>query len=74
MKRSDLAKLASNIYRGVGDAIAGKRVIAQARNIGNVIVVPGTSRHRIKQTILRKNVLCVIDREFHIRDTKMRLK
>jgi len=74
MKRKDLKKLANNIYRSTGNALAGERIIAQARSIGDVCVVPGTSRHRMQQTVLKTNALCVIDREFRIRNTEMRLK
>jgi hypothetical protein len=69
-----LKNLASSISRSVGDAVAGERVIAQARIIGKPIVLPGTSKHRIQQVTLKNNVLCVIDREFRKRQTKMRLK
>ncbi|MCK4344309.1 MAG: hypothetical protein KAX05_03415 [Bacteroidales bacterium] len=74
MKRKDLRKLANNIYRSTGDALAGERIIAQARSIGDVCIVSGTSSHRVQQTVLKKNALCVIDKEFRLSDTEMRLK
>ena len=74
MGAKDLEKLATNIYRSAGDAISGERIIAQARTFGRSIIVPGTSKHRIQQATLRKNVFCVIDKAFRIREDKMRVK
>ena len=64
MKRDELERLAVRKYRDPGDALAGERVIAQARKIRTVKSVPGTSAHRMQETILSTNVLCVLDREF----------
>lgn len=74
MARQGLRSLVSNTYRERGDALAGERIIAQARNIGRILVVPRTSTHRIQQTVLKSNVLCVIDRPFRIKQTTLQLK
>lgn len=74
MGRQELKKLAVNIHRNRGDALAGEQIIAQARRIGRPIVVPGTSAHRIQQAVLRINVLCVIDRPFRLTEEAMRLR
>lgn len=73
MRRQGLRQLVSRIYREPGDALQGERVIAQARDISRSHVVPGTSRHRIQEAILRGNVLCVIDREFRVKEKQMRM-
>lgn len=72
MRQRKIKKLASNIRRSEGDAIAGERVITQARSIGKIIIVYGSSKHRAKQMTLRGNVFCVIDRAFRTREIKMR--
>ncbi len=74
MGRRELKNLAISVYRGQGDAIAGEQVIAQARSIGRPIVVPGTSTHRMREVVLRVNVLCVIDRSFRLVEPAMKLK
>ena len=74
MARQKLRNLVSNAHRNRGDAIEGERVIAQARQIGKPLIVPGTSKHRIQEVVLRSNVLCVIDKSFQLKDGAMRLK
>ncbi len=74
MQRKDLKCLAINISRKYGDAIAGEKIIAQAREIDSAKVFHGTSTHQIQEIALRKNVLCVIDRPFRIRETPMKLR
>jgi len=74
MEREKLKKLAKNVKRDHGDAIAAEKVIAQARDIGKVLVVHGSSAHRIQEISLRENVLCVIDKPFHLAEGGMRLK
>lgn len=74
MGKRELKDLAVNIYRDQGDAIAGQRVIAQARTIEKPILVPGTSRHRKQEVVLKVNVLCVIDRPFRLVEHPMKLK
>ena len=74
MIRKKLNDMACNIRRSPGDAIAGEKVIAHARFIGNIRTVSGTSSHNMQETILKKNVLCVIDKEFRTVDREMRLK
>lgn len=64
MKRNNLKDLAEAIHQQSGDALAGERVIAQARDIGKARTVPGTSTHKMQEIVLKKNVLCVIDRSF----------
>jgi hypothetical protein len=74
MSRRELADLALRTFRDEGDALAGEQVIAQARQIGKPLVVPGTSTHRIQQVVLKSNVLCVIDRPFRLIERPIRLK
>ena len=74
MSRRELKDLAKTIHRKQGDALEGERVIAQARDIGKPLVVPGTSSHRIRQVVLKINALCVIDRPFVFKDGPMTLK
>ena len=74
MKRGKLKKLVRKSYREHGDALEADKVIAQARNIGRIIVTPGSSTHRIQEVSLRENVLCVIDKPFHLTEGAMRLK
>lgn len=74
MERERLRKLAKRVIRDHGDALAAEKVIAQARDIGRVIVVHGTSTHKIQEVSLRENVLCVIDKPFHLVGDGMRLK
>ncbi len=74
MKRVELKDLADNIYRNQGDALQAERVIAQAREIGKPIVSPGTSSHRIREVVLKVNVICVIDRPFRLIDSVMKVR
>ena len=74
MGRRDLRKLATSIHRSPGDALAGDRVIAEARKIGPTMVVAGTSSHRIQEVVLKRNVLCVLDRPFKLIEDAMKLK
>lgn len=74
MNRNELKQIASNIHSSKGDAIQGERIIAQAREIGRIRVVPGTSTHQMQQAVLKCNALCVIDREFRVKDKKLKLK
>lgn len=74
MSRKELKDIAKATYKNVGDAIAGEQIIAQARNIGNKRVVPGTHTHQVQEIVLRSNVLCVIDQAFRLKGDGMRLK
>jgi hypothetical protein len=74
MERTKLNSLAKTVHRLDGDALEGERVIAQARKIGKTLVVPGTSTHKMQETTLRSNVLCVIDRPFRLREEPFRLR
>jgi hypothetical protein len=74
MGRRELKDLATNVYKAHGDAIAGEQVIAQARTIGRAMLVPGTSAHRMREVVLKVNVLCVIDRPFRLVQPQMVLK
>jgi hypothetical protein len=67
MARKELKDLCGTVHRAAGDAIAGDSVIAQCRNTGKTRVTAGTSTHKIQETILRSNVLCVIDKAFRLR-------
>lgn len=64
--RHDLNSRCAAIHRERGHALAGEMVIAQARQIGRPIVLPGTSTHKIQEVVLRSNVLCLLDRPFKI--------
>lgn len=72
--RDALRKKTTKVYHLAGEAIAGDRIIAEAREIGESRVVPGTSAHRIQEIVLKRNALCVIDRPFEAVDKEMRLK
>ena len=74
MSRRELKDIAKTIHRAEGDALAGEQVIVQAREIGKPLVIPGTSSHRLRQTVLRVNVLCVIDRPFLFKEKPMSIK
>jgi hypothetical protein len=74
MSREDLKGLVVNIYRNHGDALAGERIIAQARDVGKAYVVPGTSTHKMQELILKRNALCVIDRPFQLVGRAMQIK
>jgi hypothetical protein len=72
MARKELQDLCRVTHREEGTAIAGDVVIAQCRNTGKTHVKSGTSTHKIQETILRSNVLCVIDRAFRLRGEPFR--
>jgi hypothetical protein len=74
MNRRDLKSFAACIHRGAGDALAGEQIIAQARDIGKVRVVPGTSTHNMQEVVLKSNALCVIDPPFKLKEGAMKLK
>ncbi len=74
MKRKKLKEQAKRIYRDHGDALEAQKVIAQARDISRIVVSPGTSSHKIQEFSLKENVLCVIDKPFHLTEGAMRLK
>ena len=72
--RKTLADLATTVHRERGEALAGERIIAQARIIGPMLVVPGTSTHKMQQVALKKNAFCVLDRPFRLLGQPMRLR
>lgn len=74
MSRNELRQIVCQVYNSQGDAIEGERIIAQARVIGNKKTIPGTSTHRMQQTILKFNALCVIDKAFRIKNKQLKLK
>jgi hypothetical protein len=74
MARQDLKNLAASVYRNHGDALEGERIIGVAREIGPSRVVQGTSTHKIQEVVMRRNVLCVIDRPFRLVQTPMRAR
>lgn len=74
MSRKELKDIVVARHTEAGHAVAGELIIAQARDIGKIRVVPGTHTHKIQETILRSNVLCVIDRPFKLKDGGMKLK
>lgn len=74
MSRNKLRQIVSQVYKSRGDAIEGERIIAQSRDIGKKRIIPGTSTHQMQQTILKSNALCVIDKEFRIKDKHLKSK
>lgn len=74
MNRDSLRKVAKNIHYSSGTAIYGERIIAQARKVGKIILLSGSSKHRIQQTTLKKDAFCMIDKEFIVKDRQLRLK
>jgi hypothetical protein len=74
MSRKELKGLVGNTYRNHGDALVGERVVAQARDVTKPYPVPGTSTHKIQELILKRNVLCVIDRPFQLVGGAMQIK
>jgi hypothetical protein len=47
----------------VGDSIHGHRIIAEARKIGDPIVIFKSGRHKAMRIVLTENALAVIDRK-----------
>ncbi len=47
----------------VGDSIHGHRIIAEARKVGDPIVIFKSSRHKAMRIVLTENALAVIDRK-----------
>ena len=74
MGRRELKSLVASEHRNQGDALLAEQVIAQARDIGRTLVVPGTSTHKMQEVVLKRNVLCVIDRPFQLREGALQLK
>lgn len=74
MKRADLEQMGPSPRREEGAAIAGERIVGQARKIDKIRVVPGTSTHRMQETVLKSNALCVIDKSFRLAEEPYRLQ
>jgi hypothetical protein len=55
------------VYREERDAIEGEVISCQARAIGKIRVVRGTSTHRIQRVIIRRNAYCIIDKPIRLR-------
>ena len=72
--RRDLRELCQRVFDHAGDAIEGERIIAQARDVGKPLVIPGTSSHRMREIVLKVNALCVVDRAFRFREGGFTLK
>ena len=47
----------------VGDSIYGHRIIAEARKIGDPVVIFKSSRHKAMRIVLTENALAVVDRK-----------
>ena len=47
----------------VGDSIHGHRIIAEARKIGDPVVIFKSSRHKAMRIVLTENALAVVDRK-----------
>ena len=74
MNRKELKSMVVATHRKDGHAIAGERIISQARKIGKTCVVTGTSTHKLQECILKKNALCVIDRSFRLTQPPFQLR
>ncbi|MGA7793937.1 MAG: hypothetical protein WCA19_12940 [Candidatus Acidiferrales bacterium] len=72
--RKALRDLARNVHHETGDALAGEKIIAEARDISTPIRAHGTSKHQIQEIVLRRNAFCVIDRAFSAVETALTLK
>ena len=46
-----------------GDSIHGHRIIAEARKIGDPVVIVKSARHKARRIVLTENALAVIDRK-----------
>ena len=67
MDHDELKKKATNTHRAAGDSLQGEHIIAHARTIiKKKRPSSGTSTHKIQEVVLKKNVLCVIEKTFRI--------
>lgn len=72
MSQRELKGTAINFQFHAGACIRGEKVTAQARKVGRVEVVAGTSTHKINQLRLEGSVMCVVDRPLNfLRDTPL---
>lgn len=62
MKQKELRRRASNIQWGLGAAIEGEKITAQARKVYRSVISTGTSSHQIQQIKLEGSAFCIIDR------------
>jgi len=46
-----------------GDSIHGHRIIAEARKVGDPVVIVKTARHKAQRIVLTENALAIIDRK-----------
>ena len=54
---------ATNVHTEEGEAIMGDKIIAEARKISDIKVIPKTGRHKVQRVILRDNAFCLIDKK-----------
>jgi len=47
----------------VGDSNHGHRFIAEARKVGDPVVIVKSARHRAQRIVLTENALAIIDRK-----------
>lgn len=47
----------------VGDSIHGHRIIAEARKVGDPVVIVKTARHKAQRIVLTENALAIVDRK-----------
>lgn len=52
-------------YTEIGDTIIGDKIIAEARNISNIIVIAKTNQHKSQRITLKDNAKCIIDKKAH---------
>lgn len=72
MSRKALETLITDTFRNEGNALRGDKIIAQARDVLGPRVVGRTSTHNLQEIILKRNVLCVIDRAFRVSGPAMK--
>jgi hypothetical protein len=47
----------------VGDSIHGYRIIAEARKVGDPVIIVKSGRHKAQRIILTENAFAIIDRK-----------
>ena len=51
----------------VGDSIHGHRIIAEARKVGDPVVIVKSGRHKAQRIVLTENALAIIDKKGALR-------
>ncbi|WP_413861786.1 hypothetical protein [Methanobrevibacter sp. UBA417] len=50
-------------YTKAGDTIKGDKIIAEARQIGKIVIINKSGRHKAQRISLKDNAKCIIERE-----------